>query len=309
MSIINGRSGMAINVFFYQMLKIQFRRLKQDLKIYFDEKDITLDIKAGSTDYTYIYLYFFKDKTIKEMNDYIVKSLKEKKKHNYDIDYSLYDQNNADVERSINFDSFHMWNGQPITNEINLRLLTLKHIQSSSYYNRVKPNYDKHIDGKLSDIDFENKISCFISENLSYPFNMKFNSIEEEKAFVYAHDDDWHANFLYEERVKSEKYNLCYSLFDKIYKKNKDYYVKGVKYEENGNILVITFVIKDKHEYEYNLSYSFEKYEEKFSHRYSGEDISYTLPKYIDKDTCKILVTKVEDKKYKSLMKKFETLF
>lgn len=308
MAIIKGESAFGINVFFYQLLSIQLRRLAQELKIYFDEKDITLDVKFSTTDYTSINLYFFKDKRIKEMHDYIIKSLKEKEQYN-DIDYCIYDRHEADVLRSIDFNAFHMWNGKPITNEINLRLLTLKHIQSSSYYNRVKPNYDKHIDKKLSDENFEEKIENFVSKNLSYPYNMKFNSVEEEKEFVYSHDTEWHANFLYEQRVLSEKYNLCYSLFNNLYKKNKDYYVVSAECFEKEEILNITFIIKDKYQHEYSISYLFEKGETVINRKYSGEEISYHLPNYTIKDTLKILITKVEDKKCKTLMKKFEELF
>lgn len=308
MTIIKGNSCFAVNVFFYQMLKIQLRRLTQNLKIHFDEKDITLDVKFNTTDYTSIQLYFFKDKRIKEMQNYIASAIEERKKYK-DIDYGIYDRHEADVWRSIDFNAFHMWNGEPITNSINLRLLTLKHIQSSSYYNRVKPNYDKHIDQKLSDSNFEEAISKFISDELSYPYNMSFNSIDEEKEFVYSHNTEWHANFLYSQRYNSEKYNLIYLLFNGIYKKNKDYYIKNVEHLEDNNILTINFLIKDKNNHEYSLSHIFEKEEEIISNKYSGEEISYHLPKYIHKDTLKILTSKVDDKKYKTLIKKFEDLF
>lgn len=308
MIIIKGNSCFAVNVFFYQMLKIQLRRLTQNLKIHFDEKDITLDVKFNTTDYTSIQLYFFKDKRIKEMQNYIASAIEERKKYK-DIDYGIYDRHEADVWRSIDFNAFHMWNGEPITNSINLRLLTLKHIQSSSYYNRVKPNYDKHIDQKLSDSNFEEAISKFISDELSYPYNMSFNSIDEEKEFVYSHNTEWHANFLYSQRYNSEKYNLIYLLFNGIYKKNKDYYIKNVEHLEDNNILTINFLIKDKNNHEYSLSHIFEKEEEIINNKYSGEEISYHLPKYIHKDTLKILTSKVDDKKYKTLIKKFEDLF
>ena len=107
MAITKGKIAFGVNVFFYETLKIQQRRLKQDLKIFFDEKDITLDVKTDTTDYTSIGLYFFKDKRIKEMQEYIVKSLKEREKYN-DIDYCIYNRHEADVRRDIDFESTHM---------------------------------------------------------------------------------------------------------------------------------------------------------------------------------------------------------
>ena len=43
--------------------------------------------------------------------------------------------------------------------------------------------------------------------------------------------------------------------------------------------------------------------------KYSGENFSYHLPDYKIKDICKTLINPVEDKKYKKLIEKFESLF
>lgn len=308
MTMITGGNEIVTNVLFYQNLKIQIRRLIQDLKIYFDEKDITLDVHFSTTDYTNIYLYFFKDKNIKSMEEYIKNALKEKEKHKYE-DYNIYDKKNADMQRSIDFESLTMWNGKAITSEINLRLLTLKNIQTSQYYGHIKPNYDKNIDSKLSEISFNKKIEDFVKKDLSYPFGIDFESVEKEKEFVYSKDDKWHYNFLYEKRVELEKYNLTYSLFNNLYKRSKDFNIRSYEVKEENNILFVVFNIKDKKENEYSLTYILEKTEEKQKEEYRGEKISYVLPKYILKDTTKILITKVDDKTYKKLITKFENVF
>lgn len=306
MSMINGRDGFIINVLFYENLTIQMRRLTQKLKMYFDEKDITLDVHFSTTDYTKFSLYFFKDKTIQGMEKYIISALKEKNKYE---DYNIYDKSNADMRRDIDLEGFPMWNGQSITSEINLRLLILKHIQSSQYYGRMKPNYDKNIDKKLSDTLFNKEIESFIEKDLSYPFGVDFKDVETEKQFVYSKDNKWHANFLYETRVNLEKYNLAYSLFDKIYKKSKDFYIKDYNTEEQDNNLSVAFKIIDKKDNEYSLIYIFEKTEENKKRKYNGEEMFYLLPKYIIKHTTKILITKTDDKNYKKLITKFEDIF
>ena len=61
-----GPPSLFINYMFYRILEIKQGIIARKIKMYFDEKDITVDINFSQTDYTYINMYFFKDKTLKE---------------------------------------------------------------------------------------------------------------------------------------------------------------------------------------------------------------------------------------------------
>lgn len=301
----------AIPVFYYDLLRIQKKRIYQKIRIYFDQKNIHTDILFFSNT-NHFEIYFFKDKAIQDMKEYI-ENMKIEKNEDvilFDLyEKSIYDKSKSEMRRSINLDENLLWNGQIITKNINLKLFNLSDIENSSYYNCIKPNYHKYIDQKLSDPVFFKEIKDFIEYNFSYPFNnMELNSIEKEE-FIYNHNTIWHLDFLYDERFKSEKYNLIYSLFEALYKKNKNYFINDVVHEETKKELKIKFLIQDQKKYQYEIIYVFEIKQKLIIEEFSGEEISYILPDYLLIETKKYISSKVEKNIEKRLNLRFFSIF